>query len=147
MAKTTTTSVLWLLCLAILLLPSGVVTQIWDADHRFNNRLSESPLGKLCYMCNAPAVNRARYDDGSTRYFCEEHHPPKWMRPTSSGDHGQKSFNPWLCILILGVIYGVNGFRALVQWFSTAKFFRVSLLGAVIGFGMIIIAWFWFSNI
>ncbi|HEV3444359.1 MAG TPA: hypothetical protein VG099_06935 [Gemmataceae bacterium] len=145
-AKRAIVAALWLLASAALLVPGGIVTQIWEADRRFNERLVDSPLGKLCYRCNAPAVLSAQYDDGSIRYFCKEHDPPERMQRTSSGDRGQKGFNPWLCIAVLGGIYGVNSLRALVQLFSTAKLFRASLPGALIGVVTVVLAWCWFAT-
>ena len=144
--KPVVVAVLWLFSVGVLLLPGGVLTQIWRADERFNERVAESPLGKLCYRCNRPAVVSARYDDGSVRYFCKHHDPPEQMRATSSGDQGQKGFNPWFCIGLLGVIYGINTLRAVVQLFSTAQFFQASLTGAVIGVVTSGLAWYWFAS-
>lgn len=31
----------------------------------------------LCYICGEPAVQAASYDDGSVRYFCRAHKPPR----------------------------------------------------------------------
>ena len=145
MLKNSAVAGFWLLSIAVLIVPGGVVTQIWKANERFRSREAESPLGKLCYFCNAPAVHSAQYDDGGVRYFCIGHTPPEQVHADSTGEHGRNSFNPWFCITVLGGIYGIHALRSLLQLYSTAKLFQASLPGALIGMVFSAMAWFWFA--
>jgi hypothetical protein len=138
---------IWLACLGIILIPGGVITQIWEADERFNERLAASPLGKLCYNCSAPAVYRAEYSDGSIRYYCEQHIPPKRTRRESPGDKGSKGFNPQFCIITLLIFYGVNALRAMVHIFRPWRAYIPTLPGALIGLVAAMTAWWWFHSL
>ena len=104
---------IWLAGIAMVVIPGGVITQIWRASESFDERVAASPLGKLCYACGQPAVQFAEYTDGSVRYFCDRHPPPQQARATSAGDKGSKGLNPYFCIAILSVFFGANTVRAL----------------------------------
>jgi hypothetical protein len=145
--RSITIAVLWVVSLGVVVVPGGVLTQIWQADSRFNNRVSASPFGKLCYLCNAPAVYSAEYSDGSTRYFCKDHHPPSRMQGTTSGEKGGKDYDPWLWTIFFPLIFGVNILRAFVQPFLPWRRFCPSLPGAVVGVVFAGAAWGWFTSL
>jgi hypothetical protein len=133
--------------LGVVVVPGGIITQIYKANRRFDEKVAASPMGKLCYHCNGPAIQVAEYTDGSVRYFCEQHPPPRRSRATSPGDQGSKGFNPgFALVLVLGFV-SVNTARALVQVVRPWKGYVPTLPGAIIGLVTVIGAWIWFFGL
>ncbi len=137
--------ILWLLADLIVLIPGGVVTQVNRAEAAIQAQVVASPLGKLCYICGAPAVQFARYTDGSIRYFCSAHTPPEEMRATSPGEHGDKMFNPKAIFIVLGLVFGIGTYRSVIHLVTQGEKLTSTVFGAVIGLALALGAWFWFS--
>jgi hypothetical protein len=138
---------IWLGCMGIILIPGGVITQIRRADERINDLVAASPLGKLCYVCGGPAVQSAKYDDGSVRYFCEQHDPPVRVHVDSAGDKGNKGFNPRFCIIALLVFYGVNTGRAAIHIVRPWRKYIPTLTGATLGLSAVVAIWWWYYSL
>jgi hypothetical protein len=138
---------IWVVSLGVVVIPGGILTQIWQADTRFDQRLQASPVGKLCSHCNGPAVQIATYADGTVRYYCEDHKPPSLERRGAANDtYGEKKFNPWFATLVVALFYAINTLRACVQLFQTSIVLRATLPGALFGFVFTALAWAWFAS-
>jgi hypothetical protein len=135
---------LWILATLIAIVPGGTFTRIGIAATHFAASVAASPMGKLCYRCNRPAVQSASYTDGSLRYFCELHPPPDEMRRTTPGEHGGNKFNPDFCRFSIMAFLGFGWMNLLLGF---AQKTSVTIRGAVIGLAVSAGLWLWFSHL
>ena len=135
----------WLVADAIVLVPGGVVSQIRKADVRIDRNVKDSPLGKLCYRCQKPAVKFGDFTDGVRRYYCADHTVPDRTGSTS-GVTGEKRFNPIVCYGILGVIFGVNTLRVAIHAAKPAMF-KPTAIGGAVGVVAAGLLWVWFHSL
>ncbi len=137
----------WIIGLLILLMPGGVLTQIWTAKYRIAGRYTASPLGEVCYYCGRPATHAQRYTNGEVLYFCDKHKPPDeiWSSYGTHLPHGN-GYNPVFCTIFVLAIYLGNLIYMLVSFFNGRRKGAVSVRGAGWGIFWAVVFWLWFHS-
>ncbi len=137
----------WIVALLIVLLPGGVLTQVWTAKYRIAEKYAASPLGKLCYYCGRPATHSQAYTNGEVLYFCDRHKAPKeiWASYGKPMEHGN-GYNPVVCTVVLALIYGGNILNVLMSLILRGREKYPSAHGAFLGIFAAVGFWFWFHS-
>ncbi|MFH1063179.1 MAG: hypothetical protein V1747_09910 [Candidatus Omnitrophota bacterium] len=147
--KPRTVLVLWILALLIVVLPGGVISQIWQANWRIDGKIEHSYLNHLCYKCNNSATLSQKYSNGETLYFCSEHKPLEKIRRKYGAKSNSKikGYNPLFCTIIILAIYLGNFINALFSLIIKHKNKAGSIIGAGWGIFWAIIFLIWFKNL
>ncbi len=138
--------VFWIATACVLLMPHGVLHKIQDAERWMDVQKQADPTGFLCYKCYRAAVQSASYSDGSIRYFCAQHPPPKLMN-WDTDEPDRSRFSTKGCYWIIGVVLGIGFIRFITISFVPGISWKLYFWEAAIALVFTVLNWMWFHHV